>query len=336
MPSTFQTGVPSAPDKIHSVEDIQAKVPRLLKWPRGDTRVTVVIGGTTNRLFRLTHPTEAPVLVRIYGGEDVFTPADRARESIIFEQLGNAHIGPPLRAKFANGRIEGCLDARPLDLHEMTARHVGDGIAVNMARLHTFHPVGVDENEPPKTRLWSLLDDWARRSQRIEQEKCFESAGIDVDRCVRALQAAPQEVGSNDIVFAHNDLHAGNILLGEGGVTLIDFEYSDYNYRAFDIGNYFAECMGGCADGIVRPHLYPSLKFRRYFCVLYLTQLHGEAPTPEAVDELVDDAERFGLVSHLYWGFWALVQSSKSAIDFPYVDYARQRFEQFFHRCDWA
>ena len=56
-----------------------------------------------------------------------------------------------------------------------------------------------------------------------------------------------------DIVLCHNDLLSGNILLcptdgtsSRGGgndvgskAVLIDYEYSMYNYRAFDIANHF-------------------------------------------------------------------------------------------------
>lgn len=46
-----------------------------------------------------------------------------------------------------------------------------------------------------------------------------------------------------DICFSHNDLLANNILLvdGEERVVFIDFEYSSYNYRCFDIANFFEE-----------------------------------------------------------------------------------------------
>lgn len=51
---------------------------------------------------------------------------------------------------------------------------------------------------------------------------------------------------NNDIVFAHNDLLLGNILYNqkENTVTFIDFEYTAYNYQAFDIANHFAEFAG--------------------------------------------------------------------------------------------
>lgn len=48
------------------------------------------------------------------------------------------------------------------------------------------------------------------------------------------------------IVFSHNDLLLGNVIYNENKnkVTFIDYEYADYNYQAFDIGNHFAEFVG--------------------------------------------------------------------------------------------
>lgn len=53
-------------------------------------------------------------------------------------------------------------------------------------------------------------------------------------------------VGS-PVVFSHNDLQEGNILirpdhpLMEEKLVLIDFEYCSYNYRGFDLANHFCE-----------------------------------------------------------------------------------------------
>lgn len=48
------------------------------------------------------------------------------------------------------------------------------------------------------------------------------------------------------IVFAHNDLLLGNVLYDstENKVTFIDYEYADYNFQAYDIGNHFDEFAG--------------------------------------------------------------------------------------------
>lgn len=49
----------------------------------------------------------------------------------------------------------------------------------------------------------------------------------------------------NDLVLSHNDMLANNILLRTEGknVEFIDFEYTAYNYRAYDIANYFNESL---------------------------------------------------------------------------------------------
>lgn len=52
------------------------------------------------------------------------------------------------------------------------------------------------------------------------------------------------------VVFCHNDLQEGNILMKENkpsdvqslcSLCLIDYEYCAYNYRGFDIANHFIE-----------------------------------------------------------------------------------------------
>ncbi|GCB67466.1 hypothetical protein scyTo_0005137 [Scyliorhinus torazame] len=48
------------------------------------------------------------------------------------------------------------------------------------------------------------------------------------------------------VVLCHNDLLCKNIIYIEtqGLVKFIDYEYSGYNYQAFDIGNHFNEFAG--------------------------------------------------------------------------------------------
>ena len=58
---------------------------------------------------------------------------------------------------------------------------------------------------------------------------------------------------NSPIVFSHNDLQGGNILLRhdlgdkddnmDAKLVVIDYEFCSYNYRAFDIANHFHEWM---------------------------------------------------------------------------------------------
>lgn len=80
-------------------------------------------------------------------------------------------------------------------------------------------------------------------------------------------------------------------------------------------------------------------------------------PSETEVNQLVDDAEKYTLANHIFWGLWGLISVSISAshlfispsiyismfksltsadlqayvnkIDFNYKEYARQRFQQY-------
>lgn len=70
----------------------------------------------------------------------------------------------------------------------------------------------------------------------------LEEVRKELDR----LYSAVNKIQS-PVVFAHNDLLLGNILYdpsSESKVTFIDYEYADYNFQAYDIGNHFDEFAG--------------------------------------------------------------------------------------------
>lgn len=54
------------------------------------------------------------------------------------------------------------------------------------------------------------------------------------------------EIIDSPIVFAHNDLLLGNILVDhiDNQVSFIDYEYAAFNFQAYDIGNHFDEFAG--------------------------------------------------------------------------------------------
>lgn len=71
------------------------------------------------------------------------------------------------------------------------------------------------------------------------------------------------------VVFCHNDLQEGNILLKENessgchSLCLIDYEYCAYNYRGFDIANHFIEWTYDYTNPLhpyfsVNPELFPT------------------------------------------------------------------------------
>lgn len=76
-----------------------------------------------------------------------------------------------------------------------------------------------------------------------------------LEQVVQQVEAACS-LTQSPVVFGHNDLLSGNILVLQqsgfdpqnpnrnGPVCFIDYEYGAYTYRGFDIGNHFTEYAG--------------------------------------------------------------------------------------------
>eukprot|EP01034_Spumella_vulgaris_P038971 gene38971-48124_t len=126
--------------------------------------------------------------------------------------------------------------------------------------------------------------------------------------------------------LCHNDLLSGNVLLSaepagddEGKtVSLIDYEYASYNFRAFDIANHFIENTGFDLDLI---NNYPSEAHRVSFLRHYLAAL-DRSRVGEVYRDLLENEDfiaglevivrTFLLTSHSFWGAWAVVQAGAS------------------------
>lgn len=76
----------------------------------------------------------------------------------------------------------------------------------------------------------------------FRHENFFEEDFINLESEVAFLQEKIKTLDS-PIVFSHNDLQENNILNNPETHELhfIDFEYANFNYRGFDLGNHFCE-----------------------------------------------------------------------------------------------
>jgi len=159
------------------------------------------------------------------------------------------------------------------------------------------------------------------------------------------------------IVFSHNDLLAGNILVrgdesnSKFELVFVDVEYSGYNYRGFDIGNHFCEYSG--FDFNKFEETWPNKEQQYIFLNAYLEKdkeyrnslaetgemkesgdCGNTGVTIEEVEELYKEVNQYALGSHLFWGIWAVIQSKYSPIDFDYLEYAKGRFNGYYKAKD--
>lgn len=143
---------------------------------------------------------------------------------------------------------------------------------------------------------------------------------------------------SSPVVFCHNDLLLGNVVLEEQSdrITFIDWEYAAPNYQAFDIGNHFCEWAG--VNPVEYTH-YPDKVQQLAWLSVYVRQFHECGPLEQSVpleqlENMYVIVNKFGLLSHLLWGLWGLVQAQHSTIDFDFLGFAAARLDRYFHTRD--
>ncbi|XP_023365041.1 choline/ethanolamine kinase isoform X1 [Otolemur garnettii] len=343
-----------------------------------ELRVYPVSGGLSNLLFRCSLPDHLPsvgeepreVLLRLYGA--ILQGVDSlVLESVMFAILAERSLGPQLYGVFPEGRLEQYIpvrakpcplltpspppqcppshpspQSRPLKTQELREPMLSAAIATKMAQFHGM--------EMPFTKephwLFGTMERYLQQIQDLPptgppQMNLLEVYSLkeEMGNLRKLLDATPSPV-----VFCHNDIQEGNILLlsepeSADSLMLVDFEYSSYNYRGFDIGNHFCEWVYDYTHEEwpfykARPEDYPTQGQQLHFIRHYLAEVKkGEAllsrdEQRRLEEDLLAEVNRYALASHFFWGLWSILQASMSTIEFGYMEYAQSRFQFYFQQ----
>ncbi|XP_057647723.1 choline/ethanolamine kinase isoform X1 [Chionomys nivalis] len=324
-------------------------------WRRArpeELSICPVSGGLSNLLFRCSLPNHLPsvgeepreVLLRLYGA--ILQGVDSlVLESVMFAILAERSLGPQLYGVFPEGRLEQYLPSRPLKTRELRDPVLSGAIATKMARFHGM--------EMPFTKephwLFGTMERYLKQIQDLPstglpQMNLLETYSLkdEMGNLRKLLDATPSPV-----VFCHNDIQEGNILLlsepeDDDSLMLVDFEYSSYNYRGFDIGNHFCEWVYDYTYEEwpfykAMPTNYPTRGQQLHFIRHYLAevqkgQIRSEEEQKKLEEDLLIEVNRYALASHFFWGLWSILQASMSTIEFGYLEYAQSRFQFYFQQ----
>ncbi|NXC10926.1 CHKB kinase, partial [Orthonyx spaldingii] len=267
---------------------------------------------------------------------------------VMFAILAERSLGPRLFGVFPQGRLEQYIPSRRLRTEDLRDPAVSGEIAVKMSR---FHGMVMPFNKEPKWLFGTM--EWYLKQiseltfpEQAQLEKLEQLRGYNLEQEMRSLRDLLESTPS-PVVFCHNDVQEGNILLlaGREGssdrLMLIDFEYSSYNYRGFDLGNHFCEWVYNYTHDSwpffqARPEHYPSRQQQLHFIRHYLSEdsgRRGDTTHQEQArieEEMLVEIDRFALASHFFWGLWSILQAKISTIQFGYLDYAQSRFQAYF------
>ncbi|CAH8391924.1 unnamed protein product [Eruca vesicaria subsp. sativa] len=321
-----------------------------------------VSGGITNLLLKVSvkedTDKEVSITVRLYGPNTEYV-INRERELQAIKYLSAAGFGAKLLGGFGNGMVQSFINARTLEPSDMRQPKIAAEIAKELGKFHKVNIPG-----PKEPQLWvDILKFFEKAStltfEEPDRQKLFET--ISFEELYKEIIELREFTGllNAPVVFAHNDLLSGNLMLNEEEerLYLIDFEYGSYNYRGFDIGNHFNEYAGYDCDYslFVQLHFdlfsivsnnfllkawnitslswllcsYPSKEEQYHFIKHYLQPDKPDEVSVGEVESVFIETDAYKLASHLYWAVWAIIQARMSPIEFDYLGYFFLRYNEY-------
>jgi len=308
-----------------------------------DFQLSKLSGGLTNTLYLCgrahSDADDNKYVVRFFGKGKVNNINE---ENIIASVVGAMKLGPGVLGIFEGGRIEEFIPSHTITTPELAG--VTKTVANMTARLHKLS-MPIDKSGD---YLKVTLDIYMEKI-RSKYGESMEKLEPDFRRKVTDAYEMTLTILSNTnspVCFCHNDTQPGNTLKplntsakSSEPLFFIDYEYSAYNNRAFDAGNFFAEWIynyehtkeaGGYSAKLEN---YPSIESQKEYAVAYFEEMNGsDTVDEEEVLKFIEEARQFTLVSHCFWAIWCLVNDESE--EFDYMHYANCRLDHFFKQND--
>ena len=326
------------------------------------------LAGLSNVIWKVTALDQLAqprsVIYRRFGEhEDI---VDREREQYIFTELAKKGLGPSYYGGDQNTRIEEFYESRVLKPSEVNNKIIRRGVAKSLANLHKVDLSELDKvpmflKMLEEKGLMKVVEEKAKKDifSTIEQKWLYEILSLTSDDEITFLKEVVPS-SEDSVVFSHNDLHSQNILVLDKTqkIVLIDYEYSSYNYRGYDIANFFNESIIDynnpnypyyTIDTTKYPSDYDLIDFVKYYLFFFkfsekqydeILALNDDDYFKQVIkdnynlDEFNLEIERLfeevrvcAMLSHYYWVLWSVVMSKNPDIQFDYLHYAHKRYE---------
>jgi len=246
-----------------------------------------------------------------------------------------------------------------LSSSQFRKKAISHAISRKMARIHKLNvPINTDARW-----IFKSLEKWNESFTGVSldniddiRERNCASRLLDINFVeeINWVKKWVEHVNS-PVVFCHNDLQGGNILLRhdlgdkddnmDAKLVVIDYEFCSYNYRAFDFANHFHEWMFDYTNKSY-PYYhsakdkFPTKETRLDFIKNYMDESLAGSPKAlsmtnenrlQLAEALQNEVEAFFIVPNLLWAMWAMAQSVSTKITFGYWMFAEERMQYYFH-----
>ena len=283
---TLPALVEDTPQRLQSLfSNIQTEIPSWQLLSFSDVSFSRLTGFTniTYKVKILAPETKIEPNILVYREfcphENFFS---RKEEALIFSCLGKEGIGPNSYGGNDVYRLEEFIFGKHPDVETMNSRMFNLCMSKYCASFHNENLEGLQKNPHclylekgrPYPDFFKMTEKFKTIVTGNDLEMLLALREFVNDSELDFLNGKLKEIDGK-VCFCHNDLNANNIFLKDSGLDLhnsvifIDFEYCNYNFRGYDIGNFFIE---HCFDYNYDKPPYFSFNFDNFPSELFITE----------------------------------------------------------------
>jgi ethanolamine kinase len=303
-------------------------------WSLNDLVFTECKGGITNKLIvasvnmNTVNFEDDYVVFRIYG-QDTDVYINRKNEISCMKLLHALKIGARVYGEFENGILYEYLKGNTVNYEIVQNELIFAMIAESLANFHLIMTASTEsyDNFSKKPILFECINKLCilipdnyeniKESDRnlVARLPTKQLILSEICKMKNNLEICLQKSKLNNIVFSHNDLLLENIIYNKENnigkqIMFIDFEFSGFNYQAYDIASHFNEycTKGDSYDGSLYPCKEYQFKWINYYLKCYLKNqsLNNQNSIIDLVNDLYIQVKILTLLSHLLWGIWCI------------------------------
>lgn len=262
-------------------------------------------GGLSNTIYLL----EGKSIIRLYGPSRGGL-IDTKTELRIMKYLSALGITPKILLEFDGGRLEEYIDdSRQMDQSDIWNDKIRNQFISEVKLLHDTEINDLDK-EPS---LIKNLNDWTEKAKLANQYNEFNKLFSIKDKLINKLNKFKTKTCG--IGLCHNDLQKTNILIADGKINLIDFEYAGYNFIEFDLVHFLWELNFDITNNNFK-HESIDNEFCKKICIEYMNNDEYKG------QKLYENVCFMMFFCHYLWIMWAIIKANQNGSDFDYIGYA--------------
>lgn len=131
-------------------------------------------------------------------------------------------------------------------------------------------------------------------------------------------------------MLCHNDCHIGNLLITSTEEYILDFEFANFNYVGYDLGNFLNEWATEYGSSFeIREDLEMEEGLKDSLIRAYFEGLGASIIGESTLKQWRYFVQLGRVLSHLFWMIIGLKQIDDARIGFSMVYYIRRRQQEF-------